>query len=202
LLGYFGSATALLPPYRESQAFIEKMVDAVRPDNVRSVSTIICLWALDMKRADPNRDDALSSAYQVLRLCLRYESISTAIAKAQRGRSAVVSIEQGTEPALWAFLVSCEMENDDGLVLQIGFEKMFRMLAPLTGLPLRIFETETEIGRGQQQISIPLQALYSQIQRMGIRGKRFETIRPFFTDEHLRGRIRPLIVERRPAARR
>jgi hypothetical protein len=199
LLGYFGGTATFLPVHRESQTFLARMTDAVRPDNVRAVATILCLLALDMKRPATDGAQPSEAVKNLLQLCLRYEPLAGAIAQAQRGQRAFVSIQQATEPGLWGFLVSYEITLDDGLVLRIGYDKMFRMMADLTGLPLAVFQSETEVGKGQQAIEVPLQTLYRQLQEMGVRGRRFDTIRPFFTDENLRRRIRPLIIERRPA---
>lgn len=120
-----------------------------------------------------------------------------------RQTSQSVYVRRNESLPLWAFLISSEVLSGSDRIrqVQIDLERLEAHMVStldcnLEGEPIQ------RVGqplRGDSKFACPLQSVYRE---MEIPAEELDRIRPYFGDQRLRSRIRPLIVEHAPKSRR
>lgn len=123
--------------------------------------------------------------------------IAAAIREIAANRNYTATIREDTNFLLWLFLTSTSINRDPAsreLHIDVNLSKLTDGIMSTA----HIVDYAIPVG---PIISVPVQAVY---QAIGMNSRELDGIRPFFNDERVRDRIKPLVVEIRvrPSRRR
>ncbi len=170
--------------------FAVDLLKQIDSKNSRAFGTVLYLLARIFHLTHPT---PLPAGAEYLARLIQPSAISAAIKQASKGTTSLAIIKRTDELALWTLLSAVTISRDGSgsreLHLTLDIQDLCLALAPIVGTSL----TTQSLPAGSE-LSVPLQLV---LKATGLSNKQLDTIRPFFNDDALRSRIRPLTVDRR-----